>query len=201
MGFAVGGDSSVSADGAGACVIGGEGEDEPFEGVSGLVGVFVEVAGEEFDSSVEVLLGVVAVGDSEAAGGSGHELSEALGAGVASRVGVEGAFGEDEGHDEAGVYAVVCAVGEDCAGDVFSFVGGEASVLPLDPLGVGGEDGEEVGGELGCAGVGLELGEVAGHAGRPVVAAGGGGVGALVALVGGSLGGGLPSLFGLLGFT
>lgn len=95
LGFSVGGDTAVFADGTSAGVVSGEGEDETFEIVTGLGDVFVEIASEEFYGAVEVLFGVVAIADAESFGGTGHELAESLGAGVAGGIGVETGFGKD----------------------------------------------------------------------------------------------------------
>lgn len=81
------------------------------------------MSAQKLDGAVEVLVGVVAIADAESAGGSGHELSEALGSGVGAGVGVEIRFADHEGHHEAGVNAVMGRVGEDSFGDVLGFGG------------------------------------------------------------------------------
>lgn len=156
----------MSADGAGAGVIGSEGQNQGFELVVALAGVTVNVAGDEPDGAAEILVGIEDVIDAEFAGGAGHELSETAGAGVADGVGIEIGFDEDDGHNEAGVDAVLDAEGEDAFGDVLGLGAAEAAVAALDEIGVGGKDVEEVGGQFAARG-GADVGDVAGHAGRP----------------------------------
>lgn len=167
LGFAVGGDAVVLFDGSGAGVICGEGKDKTFKRVTRFVGVFIEVSAQELDGAVEVLVGVVAIADAESAGGSGHELSEALSSGVGAGVGVEIRFADHEGHHEAGVNAVVGGVSEDSFGDILGFGGREFSVALLDKFGVRADEREKFRAETWgvferrCTG----FGDVAGEAG------------------------------------
>jgi hypothetical protein len=112
-GLAVGRDAVVLVDGGGAGVVGGESEGE----------VVVVVGEESVDvggATADVLLGLESVVDAEVAGGGGHELHEASGAGAADGLGVAVGLGFDDAGEEVDVEVVVGAG----AGEDFGEVGG-----------------------------------------------------------------------------
>lgn len=137
------------ADGSRASVVCGQSQDEALEGVTGFVGVFVEVSAQEFDGAVEVLFGVVAIADAETPSGAWHELPEALCTSVGAGVGVEIGLTYYEGHDEARIDSIVGGVGQNCFGNVLRFCGGEFAVALLDEFGVGSYELEKIGAESG----------------------------------------------------
>lgn len=107
------------------------------------------MSAQKLDGAVQVLVSVVAVAHAESAGRAGHELSEALGSGVGAGVGVEIGLADYEGHNEAGINAVMRRVREDSFGDVLGFGGREFSVALLNEFGVWADKGEEFCAEAG----------------------------------------------------
>ena len=68
--------------------------------------VALELLAEVFDATFDVVRGVVGIGDVKFAGGAGHELHHADGAGVGAGVALVAGFDADDGVDECGVYLV-----------------------------------------------------------------------------------------------
>jgi hypothetical protein len=117
-------------------IVGSKHENECFEIVASFRLIGVNVLANEFNCSAEVINRVHRVLHAEFASGSGHELNEALCAGMASYARIKSALSENHRHDKASVYFVVNAKRDNAFSNTSCFGICELFVMLLRELGV-----------------------------------------------------------------